>query len=557
MMIFYIYSFFLLILSILQIYFFMFVLFYGMSYIIDINIMSMNSIIPMMSFIIDIYSLSFSSFVCIISSSVFLFSTMYMSGDKYLIRFFMLLMMFISSMIMLIYSGNLLTSLLGWDGLGFVSYVLVVYYPNKLSLSGGMMTIMTNRLGDSFMLLSVSMMMIYSNWELVFSKFTLLMLILAAMTKSAQFPFSAWLPAAMAAPTPVSSLVHSSTLVTAGVYVLFRFSSYICVEVWEMLCLCSILTMFLAGISAFFEYDLKKIIALSTLSQLGVMMFSMSMGLKYLAFFHLIIHAFFKALMFLSGGSLMHGYSGSQDIRYMGSMSFMNPYINGSLIFSSFCLGAFPFLASFYSKHLILDSFLFGDYNFILLMVLYISNSLTLFYSVRLILFLSSRYYNYNSLVVLCENYNIMFSLTLLIIFAFFGGYFLLSFYLNNSLVMFNFGYEKYLMNFMLPISIFLSFFILKFIYSYLSLSIKFLNWFLGGMWFISFFTGQFMLLLTKSVSNLFINFLEYGWGEFYGPQGLGSLNVNIVSYFNLKQFKIMEFYNLNFLFWMMLIPLL
>uniref|UniRef100_UPI0030FEA983 NADH dehydrogenase subunit 5 n=1 Tax=Austropallene halanychi TaxID=3135633 RepID=UPI0030FEA983 len=557
MMIFYIYSFFLLILSILQIYFFMFVLFYGMSYIVDINIMSMNSIIPMMSFIIDIYSLSFSSFVCVISSSVFLFSTMYMSGDKYLIRFFMLLMMFISSMVMLIYSGNLLTSLLGWDGLGFVSYVLVVYYPNKLSLSGGMMTIMTNRLGDSFMLMSVSMMMIYSNWELVFSKFTLFMLILAAMTKSAQFPFSAWLPAAMAAPTPVSSLVHSSTLVTAGVYVLFRFSSYICVEVWEMLCLCSILTMFLAGISAFFEYDLKKIIALSTLSQLGVMMFSMSMGLKYLAFFHLIIHAFFKALMFLSGGSLMHGYSGSQDIRYMGSMSFMNPYINGSLIFSSFCLGAFPFLASFYSKHLILDSFLFGDYNFILLMILYISNSLTLFYSVRLILFLSSRYYNYNSLVVLCENYNIMFSLTLLIIFAFFGGYFLLNFYLNNSLVMFNFVYEKYLMNFMLPISIFLSFLILKFIYSYLILSIKFLNWFLGGMWFISFFTGQFMLLLTKSVSNLFINFLEYGWGEFYGPQGLGSLNVNIVSYFNLKQFKIMEFYNLNFLFWMMLIPLL
>nr|YP_010561782.1 NADH dehydrogenase subunit 5 [Austropallene bucera]UYX57730.1 NADH dehydrogenase subunit 5 [Austropallene bucera] len=557
MMIFYIYSFFLLILSILQIYFFMFVSFYGMSYIVDINIMSMNSIIPMMSFIIDIYSLSFSSFVCVISSSVFLFSTMYMSGDKYLIRFFMLLMMFISSMIMLIYSGNLLTSLLGWDGLGFVSYVLVVYYPNKLSLSGGMMTIMTNRLGDSFMLLSVSMMMIYSNWELVFSKFTLFMLILAAMTKSAQFPFSAWLPAAMAAPTPVSSLVHSSTLVTAGVYILFRFSSYICVEVWEMLCLCSILTMFLAGISAFFEYDLKKIIALSTLSQLGVMMFSMSMGLKYLAFFHLIIHAFFKALMFLSGGSLMHGYSGSQDIRYMGSMSFMNPYINGSLIFSSFCLGAFPFLASFYSKHLILDSFLFGDYNFILLMVLYISNSLTLFYSVRLILFLSSRYYNYNSLVVLCENYDIMFSLTLLIIFAFFGGFFLLSFYLNNSLVMFNFGYEKYLMNFMLPMSIFLSFLILKFIYSYLILSIKFLNWFLGGMWFISFFTGQFMLLLTKSVSNLFINFLEYGWGEFYGPQGLGNLNVNIVSYFNLKQFKIMEFYNLNFLFWMMLIPLL
>nr|YP_010564865.1 NADH dehydrogenase subunit 5 [Nymphon brevicaudatum]UZA61320.1 NADH dehydrogenase subunit 5 [Nymphon brevicaudatum] len=558
MMVFYIFSFFFFLLGGLQMLFFLGFLFTGMVYVIEVEMVVLNCVFPSLSFIIDIYSLSFSSFVCVISSSVFLFSTVYMSGGNYLIRFFSLLVSFVISMILLIFSANILTSLLGWDGLGFVSYILVIYYPNKSSLSGGLMTIMTNRLGDSFMLLTVSMMMMFNNWEGIELKLSLMMLVLASMTKSAQFPFSAWLPAAMAAPTPVSSLVHSSTLVTAGVYVLFRFSpSLLDMFEGEFLMICSIITSLMAGVCAFFEYDLKKIIALSTLSQLGVMMFSISMGLKLLAFFHLVIHAFFKALMFLSGGSLMHGYSGSQDIRFMGSMSFMNPYINSCLIFSSLCLGAFPFLASFYSKHMILDSFLFKGYNLALLFVLYLSNSLTLFYSFRLVKFLSSRFFNYSSMINKNENYSIFISLIMLMVLALFGGVYLFSYYFSDLNFLVNNSFEKFMMNLMLPLSILLVMLMMKFVFPFLTMKIYFKYWYFGSMGFVSYFSGQLMMFLMKGISVLFINNLEYGLVEFYGPLGVGNFLIKLGGVLNLDQFKLMEFYHLNFLFWLMFIPLI
>nr|ADB92018.1 NADH dehydrogenase subunit 5 [Nymphon unguiculatum-charcoti complex sp. SEM-1997] len=558
MMIFYIFSFFLFLLSLLQMLFFMMFLYYDLSYIFEVEMMALNCVFPNMSFIMDIYSLSFSSFVTMISSSVFLFSTIYMKGEKYLIRFFSLMAMFVLSMILLIFSANIITSLLGWDGLGFVSYILVVYYPNKFSLSGGLMTIMTNRLGDSFMLISVATLMSINSWDTAEMKMSIFMLILASMTKSAQFPFSAWLPAAMAAPTPVSSLVHSSTLVTAGVYVLFRFSPNIMSSPEsEFLLICSIFTMMLAGICAFFEYDLKKIIALSTLSQLGVMMFSLAIGLKLLAFFHLIVHAFFKALMFLSGGSLMYNYSGAQDIRFMGSMNLSNPYTNSCLIFSSLCLGAFPFLASFYSKHLILDYFLFKNYNMFLLLMVYTSNMLTLFYSIRLIKFLSSRFMNLSSLMNINENYKIFISLSILVILSLLGSYLLFSYYFMYPQFITNAYLEKLMMNVLIPISMLSALLILKSIYPFMNWKKNFMKWFFGNMWFISYFSGQYMSYITKYFSNLYINNLEYGLSEFYGPQGLGAFFMKMGKTLNFKQFKLMEFYHMNFLFWMMFIPLI
>lgn len=141
------------------------------------------------------------------------------------------------------------------------------------------------------------------------------LLVVAAMTKSAQIPFSAWLPAAMAAPTPVSSLVHSSTLVTAGVYLLIRFHGALGPGASRGLTLLACLTMFMAGLGANFEMDLKKVIALSTLSQLGLMMAILGMGYPQLAFFHLVTHALFKALLFLCAGALIHTLGDNQDIR--------------------------------------------------------------------------------------------------------------------------------------------------------------------------------------------------------------------------------------------------
>jgi len=159
----------------------------------------------------------------------------------------------------------------------------------------------------------------------------------------------------MAAPTPVSALVHSSTLVTAGVYLLIRFSECITLTSRALLMFLSTVTIFLSGLVANFEYDMKKIIALSTLSQLGVMMFSISLGLYGLAFFHLVIHALFKALLFLCAGVLIHGVGGSQDIRLCGGLARTFPLIGVCINLANLSLCGLPFLSGFYSKDLIIE----------------------------------------------------------------------------------------------------------------------------------------------------------------------------------------------------------
>ena len=182
------------------------------------------------------------------------------------------------------------------------------------------------------------------------------LVILAAMTKSAQIPFSAWLPAAMAAPTPVSALVHSSTLVTAGVYLLIRFREVVNnIYAGKLLLLLSGLTIFMAGVGANYEYDLKKIIALSTLSQLGLIMMILSMGYATLAYFHLLAHALFKALLFLCAGAIIHGIGDIQDIRCIGRLVGQMPLTLSCLNVANFALCGLPFLAGFYSKDLILE----------------------------------------------------------------------------------------------------------------------------------------------------------------------------------------------------------
>lgn len=187
----------------------------------------------------------------------------------------------------------------------------------------------------------------------------------------------------MAAPTPVSALVHSSTLVTAGVYLLIRFHGFFN-GVNEVLFFLSTLTIFMSGLVATFEYDLKKIIALSTLRQLAVIIFSISLGLYDLAFFHLIIHALFKALLFLSAGAIIHGVGGSQDIRFYGGRVQNFPIISVCLNYANLSLCGFPFLAGFYSKDLIIEIACQGSFNQILVILIFIAVGLTVAYRVRL-----------------------------------------------------------------------------------------------------------------------------------------------------------------------------
>lgn len=214
----------------------------------------------------------------------------------------------------------------------------------------------------------------------------LILIILAGITKRAQIPFSAWLPAAMAAPTPVSALVHSSTLVTAGVYLLIRF--HFLLGVRRGLLFISVLTLLISGWAANFEYDLKKIIALSTLRQLGIIMIVLSVGLYELAYFHLISHALFKSLLFLCAGYFIHAGLNCQDIRLVGKRCLSFPGANTYFVGCSLSLCGFPFLAGFYSKDLILESYFFGQMNSLIYLFIVVGTMFTIMYSVRLYYYL-------------------------------------------------------------------------------------------------------------------------------------------------------------------------
>merc|ERR1719495_2149673 len=183
----------------------------------------------------------------------------------------------------------------------------------------------------------------------------MILLITAACTKRAQLPFSAWLPAAMAAPTPVSALVHSSTLVTAGVYLVTRIINWLSEGHLQVLSLLGAFTITMARLSAILETDGKKIVALSTLSQLGVMMCGVATNNAAVVIFHLLVHAFFKALLFIATGVLIHNSSGRQDLRVMGGAFSLLPVARAAVIFTKLRLMGIPFFAAFYSKEMVLE----------------------------------------------------------------------------------------------------------------------------------------------------------------------------------------------------------
>jgi NADH-ubiquinone oxidoreductase chain 5 len=225
------------------------------------------------------------------------------------------------------------------------------------------------------------------------------LVILAAITKSAQIPFSSWLPAAIAAPTPVSALVHSSTLVTAGVYLLIRFNVlFVDTIMRKLLLLIGGLTIFIAGVAANFEFDLKKIIALSTLSQLGLIIRILAIGYPKLAFFHLLTHALFKALLFICAGAIIHNMKNSQDIRDIGGLSFFMPLTTACLNLANLALCGLPFLAGFYSKDLILEVVSLSSINFFSFFLYFFSTGLTVCYSFRLTFYSLSGGFNESSL---------------------------------------------------------------------------------------------------------------------------------------------------------------
>jgi NADH-ubiquinone oxidoreductase chain 5 len=230
------------------------------------------------------------------------------------------------------------------------------------------------------------------------------------------------LPAAMAAPTPVSALVHSSTLVTAGVYLLIRFSSLLSNFNCSFFVLLGLLTIFISGIGAIFEFDLKKIIALSTLSQLGLIIRILFIGYPLMAFFHLLTHAFFKALLFLCAGLIIHVIGDSQDIRHMGISVVYLPFTCTCFCISRLSLCGFPFLSGFYSKDLVLETLVIDSYNIFLYILFIISVGLTAAYSSRLIYYCVRGGTNLHVCNSYEEDYYISFSIIFLTLMAVFSG---------------------------------------------------------------------------------------------------------------------------------------
>lgn len=252
--------------------------------------------------------------------------------------------------------------------------------------------------------------------------YLIMLLVLAGFTKRAQIPFSSWLPAAMAAPTPVSALVHSSTLVTAGVYLLIRFSDLISNLDCAWFLYLRIITIFISGIGANFEYDLKKIIALSTLRQLGLIIRVLFLGFPYLSFFHLLTHAFFKALLFLCAGLIIHTINDSQDIRHIGGMVNYLPLTRTCFCISSLSLCGLPFLSGFYSKDIILEYYTMFGSNFFLFLIYFISVGLTVSYTFRLIYYCLSDGVGVYSCQLYFEDKSMIYSIIFLVFISIMGG---------------------------------------------------------------------------------------------------------------------------------------
>nr|YP_010853124.1 NADH dehydrogenase subunit 5 [Margaritifera middendorffi]WGM81342.1 NADH dehydrogenase subunit 5 [Margaritifera middendorffi] len=504
--------------------------------------------------IVDCTSVTFSCLVCLISGSVSLFSVSYMESEVFLRRFMLLIMAFVGSMNLLIFVPSLITILLGWDGLGIVSFALVIYYQNKKSLGAGMLTVLANRVGDVLLILCICLMVNWGDWMLstgMFGDYGVLvcfLLVIGGMTKSAQIPFSAWLPAAMAAPTPVSALVHSSTLVTAGVYLVIRFYDSLA-EVPEVLGFLSKvggLTLLMAGLSACFETDLKKIIALSTLSQLGLMMFTIGIGYPFIAVFHLFTHALFKALLFLCAGSIIHSMVDTQDSRILGGLNKLLPFSSSCLVMSSVVLCGMPFLSGFYSKDLILENSFSSMMGSLELLVVLVGAGLSLVYSMRLMLVgVFGQYFGACLVTFGVESVYMLVSMAVLSTGAIIGGWSLQIVWVDVNGFSIVSGFAKM----MIGVVTFggLGYLILMKITSVKKNVISGLKYFFSSMWFMSVISGSLLSGSGLSKGVMMHLYLDSGWMEVLGGQGsFYSLNQVVKSHSVVQGGSILVFVRIS-----------
>jgi len=396
------------------------------------------------SFYFDSLTVSMLIPVLIVSGLVHIYSIGYMSHDPHNQRFFSYLSLFTFMMIILVTADNYLLMFLGWEGVGICSYLLVNFWFTRIAANqSSISAFLTNRVGDCFLTIGMFVLLwSFGNidYSTVFSLapylnqdiITLIgiCLLIGAMAKSSQIGLHVWLPQAMEGPTPVSALIHAATMVTAGVYLLMRTSPLIeYSSTVLLLCLwIGAITTIFSSVIGLFQQDIKKVIAYSTMSQLGMMVVAIGLSCYNIALFHLVNHAFYKALLFLGAGAVIHSVADNQDFRKFGGLKVFLPLIYSVMLIASLSLLAFPFMTGFYSKDFILES-AYGQFyisSTIVYIITTIGAMFTTLYSIKVLYltFLTNPngpLINYKQIDA--GNIFINFPLIILAIFSIFFGY--------------------------------------------------------------------------------------------------------------------------------------